>query len=871
VNGLVLVAPAFAAGMLLLQRQAELPHAGWATLLVLMALAAVLVAARAASRNAARTAVRAAAPGIAVRPLAVRTVPFALTVVIAFGGGFGWAALRAELALSDALDRQWEGRDISVTGVIASLPQPFERGVRFDFDIEAALFPGVLPASLPASQPGALLEPNGQGVPSAAMRDSPAGIPSRVSLAWYNGLSPEEFQEVQPVRAGERWRFTVRLRRPHGSVNPHGFDYEAWLLERGIRATGYVRPARAGVASVTGVTGEGGGTRRLDDLVLRPGYLLERLREQLRARLWQALAEGRHAGILIALAIGDQRAIEADEWQVFARTGVSHLMSISGLHVTMVSGLFGFLVLWLWRRVPPLALRWPAQKAGAVAAAVAALLYCLLSGFAVPAQRTLYMVTVVAVALVLDRMTAASRVLALALFVVLLLDPWAVIAPGFWLSFGAVAVIFHVGANRPRVEARAEALRSRLMATLANWGVVQWAVTVGLVPLLLLLFGQVSVVSPIANAIAIPVVSFVITPLALAGALLPIDALLLLADWVTAQLMPLLEWLSDLDGAVWQQHAPAWWTLLPAVLGILWLLAPRGFPARPLGVVLLLPMFAIAPAGPGRGEAWLTVFDVGQGLAVLVRTERHALLYDAGPMWSPQADSGSRVILPYLRGEGIGSLDVLAVSHDDNDHSGGAGSVAAALPVARFVSSMSMSELPAAWGANRLPYRQPCRSGQAWAWDGVQFEWLHPGGAGQAEQLAEPRVSPNDRSCVLRVGTAHGTALLAGDIEKGSERVLLARHGSDGKLAADMLSVPHHGSGTSSTPEFVEAVSPRVAVFSVGYRNRFGHPRADVWARYADAERVRTDEAGAVGIRFADGRMALQQARINNRRYWHGR
>jgi len=860
VNGLVLVAPAFAAGMLLLQRRVEVPHFGWATLLVLVALAAVWIAALNATRTAARTAVGDAAPGAATQSSAVRTGLIALTLAIAFGGGFGWAALRAELALSDALDRQWEGRDISVTGVIASLPQPFERGVRFDFDIEAA--------RLPAPQPGALLETNGQGVPSAAMRDSPAGIPSRVSLAWYNGLSPEEFQEVQPVRAGERWRFTVRLRRPHGSVNPHGFDYEAWLLERGIRATGYVRPARAGVASVTG---EGGGTRRLDDLVLRPGYLLERLREQLRARLWQTLAEGRHAGILIALAIGDQRAIEADEWQVFARTGVSHLMSISGLHVTMVSGLFGFLVLWLWRRVPPLALRWPAQKAGAVAAAVAALLYCLLSGFAVPAQRTLYMVTVVAVALVLDRMTAASRVLALALVVVLLLDPWAVIAPGFWLSFGAVAVIFHVGANRPGHGAGPATLRGRLVATLANWGVVQWAVTVGLVPLLLVLFGQVSVVSPIANAIAIPVVSFVITPLALAGALLPIDGLLLVADWVTAQLMPLLEWLSGLDVAVWQQHAPAWWTLLPAVLGILWLLAPRGFPARPLGVVLLLPMFAIAPPGPGRGEAWLTVFDVGQGLAVLVRTERHSLLYDAGPMWSPQADSGSRVILPYLRGEGIGGLDVLAVSHDDNDHSGGAGSVAAALPVARFVSSMSMSELPAAWAANRLPYRQPCRSGQAWAWDGVQFEWLHPGGAGQAEQLAEPRVSPNDRSCVLRVGTAHGAALLAGDIEKGSERALLERYGKDGKLAADMLSVPHHGSGTSSTPEFVAAVSPRLAVFSVGYRNRFGHPRADVWARYADAERVRTDEAGAVGIRFADGRMALERARVSGRRYWHGR
>jgi len=637
--------------------------------------------------------------------------------------------------------------------------------------------------------------------------------------------------------------------------------YEAWLLERGIRATGYVRPARAAAAR------EGAGTQRLDDLALRPGYLVERLREHLCSRLWAALADGSHAGILIALAIGDQRAINADEWQVFARTGVSHLMSISGLHVTMISGLFGWLALSLWRRVPALALRWPAQKAGAAAAAAAALAYCLISGFAVPAQRTLYMVTVVALALVLDRMTSAARVLALALFVVLLLDPWAVIAPGFWLSFAAVAVIFHIGANRPLRADAPGSLRQRLMTTLVNWGAVQWAVTVGLAPLLLLLFGQVSLVSPLANAIAIPVVSFVITPLALAGALLPLDAPLLAADRVTSQLMPLLEWLSGLGGAVWQQHAPAGWTLPLGLLGVAWLLAPRGFPARALGVVLQLPIFAIGPPGPRHGEARLTVFDVGHGLAVLVRTERHALLYGAGPMWSPQADSGSRVILPYLRGEGVSRLDVLAVSHDDNDHAGGAGSVAAALPVARFVSSMSMSNLPEAWPLDRLPYRLPCRSGQAWAWDGVRFEWLNPGLA----ELAEPRGSPNDRSCVLRVVTAHGTALLAGDIEKGAEQLLLARHGRNGGLAADVLSVPHHGSGTSSTPDFVAAVSPRIAVFSVGYRNRFGHPRADVWARYAGAERVRTDEAGAVGIRSADGRVALERARERGRRYWHGR
>ena len=742
-----------------------------------------------------------------------------------FAGGFGWAALRGSLALSDALDARWEGRDVVVTGVVASLPQPIDRGARFDFDIES-----VAPRE-------------------AADADA---VPSRVSLAWYNGLSPEEFQEVQPLRAGERWRFSVRLRRPYGSVNLHGFDFEAWLLERGIRATGYVRPARMGGGGNAGGTAE-----RLDALVMRPGYLVERLRERLRERFWDALPEARYAGILVALAIGDQRAIEPEEWQVFARTGVSHLMSISGLHVTMVASLFGWLVLVIWRRVPALALRWPAHKAAALAVALGAFAYCLVSGFAVPAQRTLYMVSVVALALVFDRMSSSMRVLALALLVVVVLDPWAVLAPGFWLSFGAVAVIFYVGTNRPR---HSQARQGRIAASIASWGAVQWAITLGLTPPLLVLFGQVSIVSPLANAVAIPLVSLVITPLALAGAVLPIDGLLIAAEWLTAQLVPFLQWLSRLEGAVWQQHAPAWWTLPLALLGVLWLLAPRGFPSRFLGLVLMVPMFAVSPPGPGKGELWLTVFDVGQGLAVLVRTQAHALLYGSGPKWSPQADSGSRVLLPYLRGEGIGRLDALVLSHDDNDHAGGAGSVLASMATSSILSSMTVSDLPTAG----VPYTLPCIAGQHWEWDGVRFEWLHP----NAADLADPWGTPNDRSCVLRVSSVHGAALLTGDIEKSAERALLARGAA---LGAEVLVVPHHGSRTSSTPAFVDAVSPRFAVFSVGYRNRFGHPRADVWERYADTSRIRTDEAGAVSMRFTAAGIDVERARESGRRYWHAR
>src|SRR5712671_6228043 len=390
---------------------------------------------------------------------------------------------------------------------------------------------------------------------------------------------------------------------------------------------------------------------------------------------------------------------------------VVHLMSISGLHVTMVAGLIAMLASRYWRRSESLVLALPAQKAAALAGFPAAFAYCLISGYAVPAQRTLYMVGVVAVALWFGRATSASRVLAAALFIVLALDPWAVLSPGFWLSFAAVAVIFFVATGRT---AKAH--------WLAQWGRVQWAVTAGLAPLLLVLFQQVSLVSPVANALAIPLVSFVITPLALAGAALPFDWPLALGHAILEVLMAVLDWLAALPSAVWHQHAPLAWTVPLALAGIAWLLLPRGFPARALGALLMLPLFAATPPAPRGGELWITALDVGQGLAVLARTEKHALLYDAGPAFNAFSDSGSRVILPYLRGEGIDRLDALVVSHDDRDHSGGAGSVLEAMPVGLLWSSLSAGhELLEA-----NTWRAPCIAERKWSWDGVSFEFLNP-------------------------------------------------------------------------------------------------------------------------------------------------
>ncbi|MDP2826687.1 MAG: DNA internalization-related competence protein ComEC/Rec2 [Sulfuritalea sp.] len=769
---------AFAGGVWLLQQQAALLSAPW---LAGLGIGAMLL--------------------LALR----RFVAAAMLVSTAAALGFVWAASFAHLRLADELPAAIEGRDIELSGVVAGLPQALERGVRFEFEVEQAA----------------------------------PGVPPHISLAWYRGRddADDEASSLIPVRAGERWRFTVRLKRPHGNLNPHGFDYEAWLFERAIRATGYVRPRSA---------------ERIEAQVWRPAYMVEMLRETIRDRFRAALPDvtsAPYTGILIALAIGDQQAIDAELWQTFARTGITHLMSISGLHVTMFAGLAYALINWLWRRSAKLPLRLPAQHAAAAGGFLAAFFYCLLAGFAVPAQRTLYMLGVVAAARLWGREVAASRVLLLALLLVLLLDPWAVLAAGFWLSFVAVALLFHIGSGRLGPA-----------HWLIEWGRAQWAVTLGMLPALLALFQQFSLVSPLANAVAIPLVSFVITPLALAGALPLLDPLLGLAHFITTWLMVFIDWLAGLPLAMWQQAAPTVWAVLLALAGGVWLLLPRGFPARWLGLLAFLPLLTVAPPRPASGEAEITVLDVGQGLAIHVQTAAHDLLFDAGPAFSADADSGNRIIAPYLRAKGVRGLDVLVISHADKDHEGGAVSVLAALPVAILKSSLPFEH---ALSAQPVP-QQLCQEGESWHWDGVRFDMLHPG----VELLSR---KTNDASCVLRVTAGGRSMLLTSDIEAVSEQALLERHPAD--LAAEVMTAPHHGSRTSSTPEFIAAVAARDAIFPVGYRNRFGHPREDVVARYVQsgARLHRTDADGAVRVDLGSTGIAFRHEREVRRRYWHAR
>jgi competence protein ComEC len=556
-----------------------------------------------------------------------------------------------------------------------------------------------------------------------------------------------------------------------------------------------------------------------------------------------------YAGVIVALAIGDQRSISPQQWTVFTHSGVNHLMSISGLHITMLSGLVFAIMLRAWRRWNRLSTRLSPLRAATLAGLATAIAYAALSGFAIPAQRTVYMLSVVALALWSGWRWPAPAILGAALLLVIALDPMAVVSAGFWLSFGAVATIMLVGTSD-----------SRRMGWLWTWLRVQWAITIALTPLLLVLFQKVSVVSPLANAIAIPVVSLCVAPLALLLIVLPLEPIAMLTHEVIRWCFIGLEYLASLPGAVWQQHAPATWTIIMAIGGVVLLLLPRGFPAKWTGLLLILPMFAVFPPGPKPGEMWLTVLDVGQGLSVVARTHRHTVLYDAGPDYHGWGDAGRYVIAPYLRGEGIDMLDTVVISHGDLDHAGGTGSILESIPAGRILTSVDKG----------TPFHDGiastrCETGQQWRLDGVTFEILHP----TADSYEVTKVRDNDRSCVMRIATQFGTVLLPADIERRSERQLVESRTAS--LDVDVLVAPHHGSRTSSGKAFVATVTPRIVVFPVGYANRYGHPHPHVEARYreAGARIMRTDRQGAITLKFSAGGINATTWRDTNRRYWH--
>lgn len=716
-------------------------------------------------------------PGWLLFLLACAGLPLALSRCYPIGFfllGLAWACCSAQWALDDRLAEELDGRTLWLEGRVVGLPEVGDGVVRFQLE---------------------------------GARSRRAELPGRMRLAWYGG--PQ-------IRAGERWRLAVNLKRPHGLVNPHSFDYEAWLLAQRIGATGTIKAGER----------------------LTPASGLGSWRDDLRQRLLASLAFGREGGIA-ALVLGDGSGLTTADWRLLQHTGTVHLMVISGQHIALLAGFLYGLVS-LSARVGVWPRRWPWLPAACSLALGGALAYGFLAGFEVPVRRACVMVALVLLWRLRFRHLGAWWPLLLALIVVLLLEPLASLQPGFWLSFVAVAVLVLVFGGRLGVWSWWRGLTR-----------AQWTIAIGLLPAMLILGLPVSGSGPLANLLAVPWVGFVVVPLALLGTLsLPVpivgEGLLWLAGGALQLLFGLLAQI-----AAW---LPAWlpsdlplWAWLLAVAGALLLLLPVGVPLRLPGLALLLPALFLPQTAPpeGRAEVWL--FDVGQGLSVLVRTREHSLLYDAGPRFG-DFDTGERIVLPSLRALNLRRLDLLLLSHADNDHAGGAVAILAGMPVARRLSGEPERLAPSLAA-------EPCASGHGWQWDGVSFRlW-------RWEQAAPG----NQSSCVLLVEAGGERLLLTGDIDAQAEQALLQ---ADFPLAAHWLLAPHHGSRSSSSQRFIEAVAPQHVLIARGRHNNFGHPHPQVLARYRAAGVALHDSATSGALRLLLGEHGAAQALRSQARFW---
>ena len=706
-------------------------------------------------------------PVIGLMLLPFRTYPVAF-----FLFGLSWACLQAQWALDDRLPSRLDGETRWVEGRVVGLPQHTEAVVRFEL---------------------------------ADARSRHGTVPPLMRLAWYGG---------PPVKSGERWRVAVKLKRPAGLLNPHAFDYDAWLLAQRIGATGTVKD----------------------------GELLSEARwawrDGIRQRLQAVDAQGR-TGVLTALVLGDGSGLSRQDWQVLQDTGTVHLLVISGQHIGLLAGVVYLLIAGLARYgLWPNRLPWLPWAYGLAFAA--ALGYGLLAGFEVPVRRACLMIGLVLLWRLRFRHLGAWWPLLLALNGVLLLDPLASLQPGFWLSFAAVAVLIFTFSGRLGP-----------WRWWQTWTRAQWLIAIGLGPLLLMLGLPISLSGPLVNLLAVPWISLLVLPPALLGTLLlPVpyvgEGLLWLAGGLIDGLFTGLAWMAGQVPAWVPTAIPLWvWGL--GALGAFLLLLPRGVPLRPLGWPLLLLLIFPPRSEIPEGVADIWQLDVGQGLAILVRTRHHTLLYDAGPRFGDN-DLGERVVLPTLRKLGVDGIDLMLISHAHADHAGGARAVTQGLPV-KHVLGGEPAELPNEWQA------AGCESGRRWTWDGVNFElW----------QWAHARES-NPKSCVLQIEASGERMLLTGDIDMAAERALLE---SPLAIPTDWLQSPHHGSRSSSSMALLDRLRPKAVLISRGQGNSFGHPHPTVLARYQKYGMAIYDSADQGAIHLQLGRFEAPRSMRLERRFW---
>jgi competence protein ComEC len=707
-----------------------------------------------------------------------------------------WTCFAASERVAERLPAAALGADFALTGTVAGFPSAAPGQITFAFDVAEPRLPGV---------------------------------PPRVRLTWYDAPAG--------VRPGDSLAVTARLRPPRGARNPGGFDYERWLLANDYGATGYVRSGAVAPAADAGL-----------------GKRWRMYRATLAERIDAASADADGVALLTALALGERFHFTEQHWADFRRTGTSHLVAVSGMHVALL-GIAVFVALrFLWLRLPAPLASFDLEVA-ASASVVATAYYAALTGFAVPAQRSLVMIAIALAVLVSRRRIGAAQIVAATLVVVLVFDPFAPLAASFWLSFVAVAVLLALAAPRslPRREPGRVQRGARVTLEFAR---LQWWIGLALLPLTAWYFGEVSLVGAVVNLVAIPFFNACLVPLAVLATLgLSVDAVATLAapavQFVAAlagETARALHTLAELRLAAIALPSPPLAAAAPAALAVALAVLSAGLPASRLAWLAVLPLLFPALDLPPHGAARAVVLDVGHGLAVLVETRSHRLLFDAGPTARSGFDTGEEIVLPALAAGGRRGLDLLVVSHADNDHAGGARAVVAAFPRVAVLKGPDVE----------LPGGRVCVAGDAWEWDGVRFSVLHPP-AGFAAR-------GNDSSCVLKVETAAASLLLTGDVERRGESAALGQ-----ALAADVIVVPHHGSATSSSAPFVAAVGARVAIVSAGHANRWGFPRPEVRERWraSGARVVVTGDAGAVSVDLGPAGTAVAAERDVRHRYWH--
>lgn len=729
---------------------------------------------------------------------------FKIHWVFAFFLGFFWIHLSIERHLIHQLPETIEGEAITVVGTISSLPEQQESKeeekipdlwqtqddcIHFEFDIQKT-------------------------IPETLWK-KPGKVRLRLNLPPFNN----RYQFNNSYQIGDLWQFTIKLKKPHRYANPGSFDKERHFFANRWVAEGSVVDNAAKV---------------LIHRDLKSNFInrsIDRLRSRIHDSIFHFLAQSPYAGILSALILGSKDGISKEQWAIFRDTGTAHLMAISGLHVGLIAGAIFTFVIFIYRFLPLYFYRVPAPIVAAYSAIFGSLFYALLAGFSIPTQRSVIMIATFMLGIILRRQISAWHSYFFALGLILLFDPLAILSSGFWLSFSAVGVIMF--GMRGRLFASSSKRTSGLWW---RFGRTQWVAFLGLIPISLAIFQQTSLVSPLANIISIPVVSLGVVPFALLGGiLLPFWTscglfLLTIAENVMKILWPFLNVCGHFPKATWILASLSLHELLLAFGGILLLLMPTGFPGRKLGLIALLPLFFIKPTTPELNQFQFTLLDVGQGLACVIETKNHVLIFDTGPKLNAEFDTGERVVIPYLATRNRSKIDTLILSHGDNDHVGGLKSIMNKIPVEKIISS----ELHLA------PQAELCYAGQKWVWDGVEFEMLHPNTTKTRKR--------NDHSCVLRVQSGPHAVLLTGDIETPSEQIML--HRMRDKLSAEILLVPHHGSRTSSSKEFIQAVNPIYALFPVGYRNSYGHPKPDIVERYREHGAILLDSVKDGAITF---------------------